>query len=321
MIVLTGAAGFIGSYVAGKLNREGHRDLILVDEFVHPNKKANYERKEYRDLVNRSYFFHWLEGKEKDIQLIIHLGARTDTAESSWEIFENLNLSYSRKIWRYCAINQIPLIYASSAATYGNGEEGFDDNPEKIDQLTPMNPYGRSKHLFDLWALKQETKPPFWFGLKFFNVYGPNEYHKGRMASVVFHAFNQIKATGGLKLFRSHRPEFADGEQMRDFIAVADIAEVIYYLTNHDKDSGIYNLGTGVARYFKDLSNQVFRSMGLASNITFIDTPADIRDSYQYFTQAEMNRLRTIGYQKKFLTLEEGIDDYVRGYLLEKRYY
>ena len=321
MIVITGAAGFIGSYVAGKLNREGHRDLVLVDDFVHPNKRANYEYKEYRDLVNRSYFFHWLEGKEKDIQLIIHLGARTDTTESSWDIFENLNLNYSQKIWRYCAVNQIPLIYASSAATYGNGEEGFDDDMQKIDQLTPMNPYGRSKHLFDLWALKQEIKPPYWFGLKFFNVYGPNEYHKGRMASVVFHAFNQIKATGGLKLFRSHRPEFADGEQMRDFISVFDVADVINYLTNHDTGSGIYNLGTGVARYFKDLGNQVFRSMGLASNITFIDTPADIRDSYQYFTQAEMNRLRTIGYQKKFLTLEEGIDNYVRGYLLEKKYY
>ena len=321
MIIITGAAGFIGSCIAAKFQAEGLKDLVLVDDFTRADRTANYQDKTFLELVERTQFFQWLIGKENDIELIIHLGARTDTTEASWEPFRILNLEYSQQIWRFCAKNQIPMIYASSAATYGDGTLGFDDDPTKIKDLSPLNPYGRSKHLFDIWAMEQEEKPPFWYGLKFFNVYGPNEYHKGRMASVVFHAFNQINRTNKLKLFRSHRPDFAHGEQKRDFIYVKDLAKVVYYLTNHGKSSGIYNLGTGVARYFNDLGSQVFISMRKLPEIEYIDTPKDIRDSYQYFTQAEMQRLAIIGYREGFSSLEEGINDYVRGYLLTKKYY
>ena len=321
MIIITGAAGFIGSCIAAKFLANGYKDLILVDDFSRPGHAPNYSQKNYRELVDRNRLFQWLTGKEKDIELIIHMGARTDTTEPSWPIFQTLNLEYSQKIWEVCSQHEIPLIYASSAATYGDGKQGFDDDPQKMELYTPMNPYGNSKHLFDLWAMRQPETPPYWYGLKFFNVYGPNEYHKNRMASVVLHAHRQIQETGKLKLFRSHRPDFADGEQMRDFIYVKDVADVIFFLTNHGKNSGIYNLGTGVARYFNDLGKQVFVSMGKEPDIVYIDTPLDIRDTYQYFTQANIQRLRTIGYVNKFTTLEKGVDDYVQNYLSHKKYY
>jgi ADP-L-glycero-D-manno-heptose 6-epimerase len=321
MIIITGAAGFIGSCVAAKFLAEGHQDLVLVDDFSRPDRQANYAQKNYLERVDRNLFFQWLKGKEKDIDLIIHLGARTDTTDPTWPIFQTLNLEYSQRIWKICSQHTIPLIYASSAATYGDGSQGFDDDPAKMEQYEPMNPYGKSKHLFDLWVRQQTEAPPFWYGLKFFNVYGPNEYHKGRMASVVLHAHRQILQTGQLKLFRSHRPDFADGEQMRDFIYVKDLNEVIFFLTNHGKDPGIYNLGTGVARYFNDLGKQVFVSMKRDPDIVYIDTPEDIRNTYQYFTEAKMNRLRTIGFTKEFTSLEEGINDYVANYLQNKKYY
>ena len=212
-------------------------------------------------------------------------------------------------------------MYASSAATYGLGELGYDDNESQIPQLKPLNPYGESKNDFDIWALQQEKKPFFWAGLKFFNVYGPNEYHKGRMASVIFHAYNQVKASGKMRLFRSHHPDFKDGEQMRDFVYVKDLLEVCSFLMHHRRNSGIYNLGSGKARTFKDLAINTFTSMGLEPNIDFVDTPADIRDKYQYFTQANMNKLRSIGYTKPFHTLEEGVKDYVQNYLSKEAYY
>jgi ADP-L-glycero-D-manno-heptose 6-epimerase len=225
-------------------------------------------------------------------------------------------LNYTKALWKICAKHAIPFVYASSAATYGDGEFGYDDNEALIPQLKPLNPYGQSKQDFDVWALQQEERPYFWAGLKFFNIYGPNEYHKGRMASVIWHTFNQINKTGEMKLFRSHNPNFTDGGQMRDFVYVKDLVEVCMFLMHHRKDSGIYNLGSGKARTFLDLASRTFVAMGKEPNISFIDTPADIRDKYQYFTEAKMEKLKNIGYTKVFHTLEEGIDDYVKNYLL-----
>ncbi|MEM6764733.1 MAG: ADP-glyceromanno-heptose 6-epimerase [Bacteroidota bacterium] len=320
MIILTGAAGFIGSCMAAKLNQEGFTDLILVDDFSRESQQANYQHKQYTELVPRQKLFSWMKGKESLIQIIIHLGARTDTSEQDESIFQQLNISYSQQIWEVCCNHGIPLIYASSAATYGDGSLGFEDMLADPSILKPLNPYGRSKNDFDIWALNQPRKPYFWVGLKFFNVYGPNEYHKSRMASVIFHAYHQIQKTGQLKLFRSHREDYADGEQKRDFIYVKDLTEVIHFFMHHRKDAGIYNLGTGQARTFNDLGKNVFLALDRLPAITFIDTPVDIRDSYQYYTQANMEKLRKIGYEKAFTELEEGIADYVRNYLLTKTY-
>lgn len=321
MIVVTGAAGFIGSVVVQRLNEENFRDLVLVDDFSKPPKSANYSHKQYAEMVDRDEFFPWVEKNHRFIQIIIHLGARTDTTEFDRTVFERLNLNYSKFIWAACLKYGLPLIYASSAATYGNGELGYLDDHHLIPSLKPLNPYGESKNEFDKWVLAQSRSPFFWAGLKFFNVYGPNEYHKGRMASVVFHAYNQIRETGKMRLFRSHKEGFRDGEQMRDFIYVKDVADVIMYLMKSRKSPGIYNLGTGKARTFLDLVRAVFQSMGVKENIEFIDTPLDIRDKYQYFTQAEMNKLRTAGYQEPFTSLEKGIEDYVQHYLVKNLRY
>ncbi|MDB5012875.1 MAG: ADP-L-glycero-D-manno-heptose-6-epimerase, partial [Daejeonella sp.] len=233
MIVVTGAAGFIGSCLVQKLNAEGFNDLILVDDFSNAEKNKNFEGKRYTKLVNRDEFPEWLRANQLHTQLVFHLGARTDTTEHDVELFNRLNLDYSKTIWNICVEFGLPLIYASSAATYGLGELGYDDDESKIPQLKPLNPYGDSKNDFDIWALQQERKPYFWAGLKFFNVYGPNEYHKGRMASVIFHTFNQIQKTGAMKLFQSHNPDFKDGEQMRDFVYVKDVINVLYFLMHH----------------------------------------------------------------------------------------
>lgn len=315
MIILTGAAGFIGSCMVAELNRQGRTDLVLVDDFSRPKKRPNYREKAYLKKVNRDRFFEWLQGREGEVEAIVHLGARTDTAEQDVALFDRLNLNYSQAIWRACMLHGIPLIYASSAATYGGGEHGFSDAHGLTPRLKPLNPYGRSKHSFDQWVLQQHEEPPFWAGLRFFNVYGPNEYHKKRMASVIFHAYGQIKKTGGLKLFRSHNPEFSDGEQARDFIYVRDVVRVISWLLASQSQSGIYNLGTGQARTFLDLGRAVFAAMGIEPEISFIDTPEDIRATYQYFTEADMNKLRTAGYDRPFTSLEEGIADYVENYL------
>lgn len=321
MIVVTGAAGFIGSYVAGYLNQQGYNDLVLVDDFSQSRKAANIEHKKYTTRVDREDFFDWLNHNHRFVQFVIHLGARTDTTEFDRSIFERLNIEYSKRVWSLCVEFGLPLIYASSAATYGNGEWGYSDSHDLVHKLKPLNPYGESKNEFDKWALQQEQQPFFWAGLKFFNVYGPNEYHKGRMASVVFHAFHQIKQTGKMKLFRSHHPDFRDGEQKRDFIYVKDIASVILFLMQHRKNSGLYNVGTGQARTFLDLARATFQSMGIPENIEFIDTPADIRDKYQYFTQANMNKLRSIGYTQPFTPLEEGIREYVCQYLMNNQHF
>ena len=321
MIILTGAAGFIGSCMLAKLNQEGYKDIVLVDDFSNQVKFPNYKDKSYSQIVPRTELFEWLSLQSIPIQVVIHLGARTDTTEKNKAIFDELNLNYSKRLWEYCTEQQIPFVYASSAATYGDGSLGFDDDESRINTLRPLNPYGQSKHDFDCWVLSQERKPYFWAGLKFFNVYGPNEYHKGRMASVIFHAFKQIQEAGYLKLFRSHRPEYADGAQLRDFIYVKDVTDVILFLINTRYQSGIYNLGAGQAQTFLALGEATFAALGLKTNISFIDIPLDIRDSYQYFTQANMHRLRSIGYHKPFTTLEAGVQDYVQQYLLPQKYW
>jgi ADP-L-glycero-D-manno-heptose 6-epimerase len=320
MIVITGAAGFIASCLISKLNQEGFTDLVLVDDFSIVSKLNNWEQKKFRTTVERLTFEQWLKDNQQQVEFIFHLGARTDTTEMNPIIFDELNLNYSKFIWQACVNYNIPLVYASSAATYGAGEIGYDDNEEKINQLKPLNPYGDSKNAFDKWALIQENKPFFWAGLKFFNVYGPNEYHKGRMASVIFHAYQQIQKTGSMKLFKSHKNEYADGEQLRDFIYVKDVVEVCYFLMHSRKHSGIFNLGTGKARTFKALAAQTFKSLNKTEDITYIDIPIDIRASYQYFTEANMKKLKDIGYHCNFYSLEDGINDYVQNYLQTNNY-
>lgn len=320
MIVVTGAAGFIGSGLISTLNAQGFNSIIAVDDFSKIEKAENLVGKTIQEKVEREEFFTWLDKNQKDVEFIFHIGARTDTTEFDRDIFEKLNVSYSKSIWNACVEYNIPLVYASSAATYGLGEIGYDDNEATIPQLKPLNPYGDSKNDFDIWALQQEKKPLFWVGLKFFNVYGPNEFHKSRMASVIFHAYNQIKATEKMKLFRSHNPNYKDGEQMRDFIYVKDLIDVCIYFMNHRKDSGIYNLGSGKARTFLDLVKNTFYAMGKEPDISFVDTPVDIRDTYQYFTEANMAKLFVTGYPKAFHTLEEGVEDYVKNYLIPHKY-
>lgn len=321
MIIVTGAAGFIGSCLVGKLNNKGLSDLVLVDDFTKAEKSKNLLNKAFTEKVPRDVFFEWLESNSSRVDFVYHIGARTDTAEFDRNVFETLNVNYSKRIWKACATHGIPLIYASSAATYGMGELGYGDDHNLIPDLKPLNPYGESKNDFDKWVLLQKEVPPYWAGMKFFNVYGPNEYHKGRMASVILHAFKQVRETGRVRLFRSHRPEYADGMQLRDFIYVKDVVDVLYFLMQRKPVSAIFNLGTGEARTFSDLAGSVFRALDLPVSVEFIDTPEDIRDKYQYFTQAEMGKLKSAGYEFPFYSLEDGIEEYVREFLVHSRCY
>ena len=337
-LVITGAAGFIGSCLVSYLNQLGFENLILVDEFNREEKELNLLHKKYAVRVERENFFDWVGREKPAVEFVFHLGARTDTTEFNYAIHQRLNVEYSQHIWNYCTINNIPLLYASSAATYGDGELGYEDRHELVQLLKPLNAYGISKNEFDKWALHQEDHPPFWAGLKFFNVFGPNEYHKGRMASMVFHTFKQAKENGWVKLFRSHKDGWKDGEQIRDFIYVKDIIGVCYWIMNKTSEykkqvtdnrsvappvipSGLYNLGTGIARSFNDLAKATFAAMELKTVIDYIDTPDDIRDKYQYSTTAIMKKLKLAGYEKNFFTLEEGVEDYVRNYLSENSFY
>ena len=324
MIAVTGAAGFIGSCMVRRLNDAGYHDILIVDDFSHPEKQRNLEGKKTWGEVHRQNFVRWLERNHADVEAVLHIGARTDTTEMNTAIFDDLNVEYSKALWVLCSGFDIPFFYASSAATYGLGESGYTDDHALIPSLKPLNPYGQSKQDFDLWVLEktgsENSAPPAWAGFKFFNVYGPNEYHKGRMASVIFHTARQIKATGGMKLFRSHRPDFKDGEQSRDFIYVKDVVDVLLFFLEKRPSNAIYNLGTGKARTFLDLAESTFRALDLEPNISFIDTPADIRDTYQYFTEADMGKMRDLaGYHEPFYGLEAGIEDYVQRYLKDER--
>ncbi|MCD6660814.1 MAG: ADP-glyceromanno-heptose 6-epimerase [Lentimicrobium sp.] len=320
MIVVTGAAGFIASCLIGSLIEKGYKHIIAVDDFSKKEKAGNFIDKSIQEFSERAEFFEWLDQHAKEIEFIFHIGARTDTTEFNMAVFDELNTGYSMSVWNACSKYGIPLVYASSAATYGLGELGYADNHEIVNDLKPLNPYGVSKNDFDKWALAQESAPPFWAGMKFFNVYGPNEYHKGRMASVIFHAYHQINKTGRVKLFRSHRPDFEDGGQLRDFIYVKDVVSVLIFMLENKPESGLYNLGTGKARTFLDLAKATFTACDKKTIIDFVDTPADIRDKYQYFTEANMAKLKNAGYNKEFYSLEEGVNDYVRNYLIPEKY-
>ncbi|NND32900.1 MAG: ADP-glyceromanno-heptose 6-epimerase [Saprospiraceae bacterium] len=316
MIVVTGAAGFIGSCLLGRLNQDGLEAILAVDDFSRSDKIPNLEDKRLAGLVHRNDFHAWLEKNHRRVGHIFHLGARTDTTEFDTSIFDDLNLDYSKRVWRAASRYEIPLTYASSAATYGDGSLGYDDDHDIVQHLKPLNPYGISKNDFDQWALKQEKTPPYWQGLKFFNVYGPNEYHKGRMASVVLHAAHQIQTTGCMELFRSHKKDIDDGHQSRDFIYVNDVVDVCIFCMLKRPVSGLYNTGTGKARTFLDLVTATFAAMGREPQIEFIDTPMDIRNNYQYFTQAKMTKLREAGFKRPFTELEEGIQEYVQTCLI-----
>lgn len=328
IIVITGAAGFIGSFLTGYLNEQGFNNLILVDEFNDPLKQKNLENKNFLFKVDRELFFDWVQLEKPDVKFVFHLGARTDTTEFNYSIHQHLNVDYSQKIWRYCTSKNIPLVYASSAATYGGGEFGYKDDHEIIYKLKPLNPYGISKNEFDKWAVEQHEYPPFWAGLKFFNVYGPNEFHKGRMASVIYHSYNQIINNGYVKLFKSHIDSYKDGEQLRDFIYVKDVIKICYWIFNcclqFDEpviETGLYNAGTGNARSFNDLVKATFQALNLIPSIVYIDIPSDIREKYQYFTSSNNEKILHAGYLNETLSLEEGISDYVLNYLVEEKYY
>jgi ADP-L-glycero-D-manno-heptose 6-epimerase len=321
MILLTGGAGFIGSALASQLNALGHTDLVIVDKLEDSTKWKNLRGLKYLDYIHADELFN---GDYDDLiaetDLIFHMGACSSTTEKNMDFLMKNNVAYTQALFRFAATKNIPFIYASSAATYGAGEFGYNDHHEGITKLMPLNPYGYSKQLVDEWVLKEEVKPDHWFGLKFFNVFGPNEYHKEDMRSLVHKSFEQIKATGKVKLFKSHRSDFLDGEQLRDFIYVKDVVKAIIELAEPDtsKFSGIFNLGTGTARTFLDLIKATFSAMGITPNIEFIDMPEALRGQYQYYTQAEMKKLKTVLPNFEFTKLEAGITDYVQNYLMKE---
>ena len=315
MIVVTGALGFIASGFVSFLNQLGHYDIIVVDDFYQWKKEKNLSDKRVHDWVHRDLFLPYLEKVAPQIDVVFHLGARTDTISEDTHVFDKLNLEYSKQIWNVCTSFKIPLIYASSAATYGDGALGFSDDHAIVPKLKPLNAYAKSKQQFDVWALEQKKSPPDWYGVKFFNVFGPNEHHKGRMASVVFHAWHQIRDTGKLKLFKSHRPDYEDGGQKRDFIYVKDVHKMIWDMYKKRPAFGLYNVGTGQARTFEDLGLATFNALQVKAKIEFIDTPEDLREKYQYFTQAEMSKWTGAKLYAPQFSLEEGINDYVRHYL------
>jgi ADP-L-glycero-D-manno-heptose 6-epimerase len=321
MIVITGAAGFIASRLARRLNADRFVDLVLVDDFSREAKRRNYSGLTCVERIDRDAFFPWLTANEDQVQFIFHLGARTDTTLQDKAVFDRLNVQFSQEVWKACVEYGLPLVYASSAATYGDGSHGWSDDHAGIGALRPLNPYGDSKQAFDVWALAEDAAgraPYFWAGMKFFNVYGPHEDHKGRMASVAFHAFHQFRSTGRMRLFRSHRADFEDGGQMRDFVFVDDLVDVLVHFMHHRNPvhRGIYNLGSGQARSFLDLATATAGALGLPAHIDFIDTPEDIRDTYQYFTEADLSKLRSAGYHRPFTPLEDAVRSYVQDYLL-----
>lgn len=317
MIVVTGGLGFIGSVIVKDLNDRGITDILIVDRFRDSGKWYNVRGLKYADVMDPDSFmkvFEYQAGAGK-YKAVFHMGACSSTTEMDMDFLYDNNVRFSRQLFDVCTQYQVPVVYASSAATYGGGEHGYDDNHGGVDKLRPLNPYGYSKQLFDQWVLAKDNKPAQWYGVKFFNVYGPNEYHKGRMSSVVYQAFNQIKENGEVKLFKSHKEGYEDGEQLRDFVYVKDVVRAMIELVHQKAPNGIYNLGTGKARSFHDLVKATFEAMELKPNIKFIDMPVDIRDQYQYFTQAKMSKLSEALPEFKFSTLEEGVSDYVKNHL------
>lgn len=318
MIVVTGGAGFIGSCIVKRLNEMDIDDILVVDNIGHTAKWKNICGKRFLDYMHKDTFIQWLNTREgaQQVDVILHMGACSATTESDFDYLAENNYRYTKKLWQWCAENRKRFIYASSAATYGDGRMGFADNIEEIDNLLPLNGYGYSKQLFDLWSLRQEEKPKQVVGLKFFNVYGPNEYHKGSMASVIFHSYAQIRDKGIIRLFKSYREDYGHGEQKRDFVYVKDILNVVEFILENEAVSGIYNVGSGKARSFNDLAGSMFSAMGCKPCIEYIDMPESLVDKYQYFTEADVSKIRSVGYLKEFTSLEDGCADYVKNYLL-----
>lgn len=314
MIIVTGGAGFIGSCIVRRLNDAGRNDIVIVDNISETDKWMNMRNKKYIKYVHKSKFLAELP-KYKNVEAIIHMGAQSATTERNFDYLWENNFEYTKALWNYCADKQISFIYASSAATYGDGELGFDDRMD-IDRLLPLNGYGYSKQLFDQWVKHQaKSSPSQHVGLKFFNVYGPNEYFKGSMASMVFHGYNQIKEFGKIKLFKSCNPKYADGEQLRDFVYVKDICNVIIWLLQNKQVSGLFNVGTGRAQSFRELAEATFHAMDMEPNIEYIEMPEKLRGKYQYYTKAEMGRLYAAGYPWPFADVENGVRDYVQTHL------
>lgn len=313
-IVVTGGAGFIGSCIVRTLNDNGIKDIIIVDDIGSTDKWLNMRNKKYLTYVHKSQFLERLQHYE-NIEAIIHMGAQSATTEKNFDYLWQNNFEYTKTLWNYCANKQISFIYASSAATYGNGSLGFS-NQMDIDRLLPLNGYGYSKQLFDLWVKHQaSSRPAQHVGLKFFNVYGPNEYFKGSMASMVYHGFKQIKETGKIKLFKSCNPDYEDGEQLRDFVYVKDVCALIWWLLNNERVCGLCNVGTGNARSFKELAEWTFAALGKHADIEYIDMPEHLQEKYQYFTQADMQWLQKVNCPVKFRSIEEGVKDYVQEHL------
>ena len=326
MIILTGGAGMIGSMIAWHLNTILNKDqFVIVDEFLVPEQEKNIDKRDFIDLIGKNELPNYLKSNSQ-IEAIIHMGAISATTENNFNNLLKSNIRYSQFLWGWASANQVPLIYASSAATYGDGEFGYKDNSDALLNYKPLNAYGYSKHFFDMWVQNQLQqnlpKPPKWFGLKFFNVYGPNEYHKGRMASVVYHAFNQFKKDGEVRLFKSKNPEYKDGMQLRDFIYVKDAVRCIFHLLESTNKSGLYNIGTGQAQSFKDLANALLINLKEPESlIKYVDMPKDLENKYQYYTEADIKQLRNSGYDLKFNNLLEGVSDYVQNYLLQPDQY
>ena len=321
MIILTGGGGMIGSMIAWYLNTQmNFDDFVIVDDLINEQQENNFNKRKFIEYIAKDDLEKYLSDK-KNVSAVIHMGAISATTESNFNRLLQSNIRFSQALWHWCAENKVPFIYASSAATYGDGSVGYDDNESELDKLSPLNAYGYSKHFFDRWVQlelsKNQPTPPQWCGLKFFNVYGPNEYHKGRMASVVFHSFNQFKETNQIKLFKSEHPSYADGMQVRDFIYVKDAVKIIIFFLNNNNFSGLYNAGTGNAETFKALAEAVLiNTKGQPNDIKYIEMPNDLKGKYQYYTQATMNKINSIGFNDNFMNLKDGVTDYLENYLL-----
>ncbi len=314
MVIITGGAGFIGSCLVRMFNDIGIEDIIIVDNINSSDKWMNIRNKKYIKYVHKSRLQQELPSYT-GVSAIVHMGAQSSTAERDFDYLYRNNFEYTQYLWNYCAEKDISFIYASSAATYGDGAEGFDDRMD-IDRLLPLNGYGYAKHLFDLWVKHQaKVFPKQYVGLKFFNVYGPNEYFKGSMASMVFHGYRQIRENGKIKLFKSCNANYEDGGQLRDFVYVKDICAVIVWLLENRHINGLFNIGTGQARSFRELAEAAFHALDMGPDIEYISMPEQLRAKYQYYTKAEMSKLREAGYEKEFMTLEAGVTDYVLKYL------
>ncbi len=321
MIIVTGGAGFIGSALIAAINKRGVTDIIVVDRLGSDQRWKNLVNLRFADYINKDDFIDMVaeDVLPFSVETVFHLGACSSTTETDVSFLMENNFEYTKQLAQWTADEDIRFIYASSAATYGDGSQGFSDDEDKLEILKPLNPYGYSKQVFDLWAKRNGLLDKV-VGLKYFNVFGPNEYHKAEMRSFVLKAFEQINATGKVRLFKSHRPDYKDGEQKRDFLYVKDAVDMTLFFLDNPKTSGIYNLGAGKARTWNDLAKAVFAAMGKQANIEYIDMPDSVRNQYQYFTEAEITKLRSTGYKKPITYLEDGIKDYITNYLVQGEY-